>query len=197
MSSSIFLPSDSEIESDEILNEVANNKDSANSCKVLIWSVDPFTKKKVYLLQRGGNGQWGFPGGHVRVNEPFEEGAVREVYEEIGIKIDPKAAKLILVTQRSNKRDKRGYVYFFEYEHTNFLQIPTPQQLKPDSKKFNRPEVMEVRWINSLQDLNCLEWAQTDSYVNMISRNIMASRFKNRTSDEEVEYQNKVKKGVM
>lgn len=45
---------------------------------------------KVLIGRRKGShaeGQWGFPGGHLELNESFEECAKREVFEETGVKI--------------------------------------------------------------------------------------------------------------
>jgi len=36
------------------------------------------------------DGFWGAPGGHLDVDETFTQAAIREVKEEIGIKLDPK-----------------------------------------------------------------------------------------------------------
>lgn len=44
-------------------------------------------KKKEYLLQQRDNGNWGLLGGLMEVNESLEDTAVREVFEESGIKI--------------------------------------------------------------------------------------------------------------
>ena len=47
-------------------------------------------KNKVLLLKRRGahgDGTWAFIGGHLEFNETPEEGAIRETFEEIGIKI--------------------------------------------------------------------------------------------------------------
>jgi 8-oxo-dGTP diphosphatase len=48
-------------------------------------------------LRRGstGEGTWALPGGHVEFGEELEKTAVREVYEETGIEIEPSNAKVI------------------------------------------------------------------------------------------------------
>lgn len=48
--------------------------------------INPETKK-ILLIEHGGFNQWVQPGGHIEENETPEDAAVREVYEETGIKI--------------------------------------------------------------------------------------------------------------
>jgi 8-oxo-dGTP pyrophosphatase MutT (NUDIX family) len=42
---------------------------------------------QVLLIQRRDNGHWEPPGGVLELNETFEEGVIREVLEETGIKV--------------------------------------------------------------------------------------------------------------
>jgi len=49
-------------------------------------------KGRILLLQRGdGKDLWGFPGGAIEPGERADEAAVREVHEEIGLKVEPVA----------------------------------------------------------------------------------------------------------
>lgn len=45
-------------------------------------------EKKVLLVKHKKMGLWVQPGGHVEPNESMEEAAVREVYEETGLKVE-------------------------------------------------------------------------------------------------------------
>lgn len=45
---------------------------------------------EVLLQKRGGEEQWGFPGGALELGESFREAAVREVYEETGVAVEIK-----------------------------------------------------------------------------------------------------------
>lgn len=51
--------------------------------------------KKEVLLQKRPEGKWGLPGGLMELGESFEEVAIREVKEEIGLEV--KALKLLNV----------------------------------------------------------------------------------------------------
>ncbi len=46
-----------------------------------------------------GEGTWTMPGGKLHFGESFEEGACREVAEEIGVAIQPKDLKVISLTK--------------------------------------------------------------------------------------------------
>jgi 8-oxo-dGTP diphosphatase len=69
---------------------------------------------KVLLLRRKnivGDGTWCFPGGHIEMNETFEETAKRETMEESGIKI--KNVKVVGVTNDLVEKDKNHYITVF------------------------------------------------------------------------------------
>lgn len=42
---------------------------------------------RVLLQRRSDNKKWGLPGGSLELKESFEEAAIREAYEEVGLKI--------------------------------------------------------------------------------------------------------------
>ena len=48
--------------------------------------IDPYTKK-ILLIKHKKNGRWTQPGGHIEGNETPEEAALREVYEETGLRV--------------------------------------------------------------------------------------------------------------
>ena len=54
-------------------------------------------KGEVLLQKRSDDGAWGNPGGSVEFGETVEEAAVREVYEETGLKIKPEDLKLFKI----------------------------------------------------------------------------------------------------
>ena len=101
--------------------------------------------------------------------------------------------KLILTSQRFTKRDSRGYVYFYEYEHKDFRQIPKPVETYPDDSKFDRPEVMEIRWVNSTADLGSIEW-NDENLTNMIAYRLIRARLKNEKSIDEIKYEKAIQR---
>lgn len=48
--------------------------------------INPYTKK-ILLIKHKKNGRWTQPGGHIEGNETPEEAALREVYEETGLRV--------------------------------------------------------------------------------------------------------------
>ncbi|MGW3949990.1 NUDIX hydrolase [Streptomyces sp. NPDC004752] len=64
---------------------------------------------KILFSQRGGpygRGRWHMPSGKLDQGEPLTVGAAREVYEEIGITVDP--AHLRLVQTVHHRQDAQG-----------------------------------------------------------------------------------------
>lgn len=45
-------------------------------------------ENRVLMQRRSDNGQWGFPGGFMELDESVQEAAKREVYEETGLQLD-------------------------------------------------------------------------------------------------------------
>ena len=92
-------------------------------------------KKEVLLVKRTNapyRGRWCLPGGFVEKGETVEEAAMRECFEETGIRT--KAVKLIGVYS-SPRRDPRGHI------------VGIPFLLKPlDSKTKTSSETSEVRF---------------------------------------------------
>lgn len=45
-------------------------------------------RNEVLLQRRGDSDEWGFPGGAMELGESAEETAIREIYEETGLKVE-------------------------------------------------------------------------------------------------------------
>jgi len=70
--------------------------------------------RKVLLLKRksiAGDGTWCFPGGHIELNESFEETARRETMEESGVQI--KNVRFAAVTNDVLKKERKHYITVF------------------------------------------------------------------------------------
>ena len=62
---------------------------------------------EILLQQRSDNGRWGLPGGCQDLGEDLRTTAVRELYEETGIKV--KSNDLIMIDTLSGEKRKRCY----------------------------------------------------------------------------------------
>jgi 8-oxo-dGTP pyrophosphatase MutT (NUDIX family) len=85
-------------------------KKSEDSSRVS--SVVVATDDKMLMLQRRDNNKWTFPGGHLNDNETHLEGAVRELWEEAGIKANPD--EMILLGNKKTFQNKDIYVYLYK-----------------------------------------------------------------------------------
>lgn len=66
---------------------------------------------KILLVQPCTLLYWNLPGGGINKNESPEAGAIRELHEELGIKIDK--ADYLLGTYTSNAEGKKDTIYIF------------------------------------------------------------------------------------
>ena len=64
-------------------------------------------KGEILLQKRADNGKWGLPGGCQDLGENLRTTAVRELYEETGIKV--KEDDLVLIDTLSGEKRKRSY----------------------------------------------------------------------------------------
>ena len=62
---------------------------------------------KILLQERTDRNKWGLPGGCQDLGEDLRNTAVREAYEETGIKLDPK--EIVLIDTLSGEKRKNSY----------------------------------------------------------------------------------------
>lgn len=99
---------------------------------------------KFLLIQRGKKsknevGMWGFPGGALEFGETIEEAIIREVQEELGVKIKP-LKKLAPVNHR------------IPNEKQHWVAVPYICQLVSGRPKIKEPDkISDMRWL-SLED---------------------------------------------
>jgi 8-oxo-dGTP diphosphatase len=89
-------------------------------------------------------GHWEFPGGKLEPDESPEDCLVRELVEEIGVRVRPRG---ILEVVFHRYREKSVLLLFYRCD----LLEGEPQPIDCD----------EVRWV-ALQDLPSLDWAPAD-----------------------------------
>jgi 8-oxo-dGTP diphosphatase len=101
-----------------------------------------------------GSGEWAPAGGHLEVNESFEECAIREAFEETGLQLEQ--VKLLSVTNDLFKREGKHYVTIFM--GTKLFKEATPVVKEPDKleewKWFNTDKLPENLFLSFRNFLN-------------------------------------------
>ncbi|WP_296864460.1 NUDIX hydrolase [uncultured Methanobrevibacter sp.] len=98
-------------------------------------------------------GKWNVPCGFLDFNETAAEGAVREVYEECGIHLDPK--QLIELKADSDPRSGNGN----QSVNIRFCcKIKNGLELETSSDHSEKDEVTDIKWIN-INDVSSFDWA--------------------------------------
>lgn len=98
-------------------------------------------------------GCWCMPCGYLDYNETIREAAVREVFEETGVKLNPKNLILFYIND-DPKEDKRQNVTF-RYRYTIKEDI---ENIKLTSKNSEDKEVSDIKWI-PVNEINNYKWA--------------------------------------
>lgn len=96
--------------------------------------------RDVLLVMRGkdpGYGEWSIPGGAILVGETLEQAVVREIREEVGIRVEP--VGLVEALDRII-HDKRGMI-LYHYILLDFLCLYLSGRLKAGS------DAIKARWV--------------------------------------------------
>lgn len=72
----------------------------------------------LYALVRMYNNTWGLPKGHVEDGESIEKAAIREIYEETGIKDLLKLGYLGKYIRKSNTKNEIKHIHMFHFSTT-------------------------------------------------------------------------------
>lgn len=93
-----------------------------------------------------GSGKWHLPGGGCHKDESFEQGASRELKEEVGVRVP--TSRLEVLSPEAF-RSKRGFDY----------QLFLLRMSKSTELKLDRLEILEASWLdpNDLNDSNAGE----------------------------------------
>ena len=114
--------------------------------------IDPETKK-ILLVHHKKFDKWVQPGGHIEEEETPEECAMREAYEETGIKVKligerfPREDDFIKPLAVQKNRNKEGYL------HIDFVYLAIPLTSEIDN---SNPENTAVAWFsrNDLENIS-------------------------------------------
>lgn len=98
-------------------------------------------------------GCWCMPCGYLDYNETIRESAVREVFEETGVKLNPKNLILFYINDIPEE-DKRQNVTF-RYRCTVKEDI---EDIKLTAKNSEDKEVSDIKWI-PIDEVNNYKWA--------------------------------------
>lgn len=94
---------------------------------------------KILMGKRNDNGRWTLPGGGLDKDEDSTDGAVRELHEEAGIKVNPKELKHLRTKKIKTHTGKTMTIHAYQYEWDGE---------KPTSKNDPDKEVKKWEWID-------------------------------------------------
>ena len=109
----------------------------------------------VLLMRRTGEigyGQWALPGGHLNLDETFFECAMRELREEVNLRVP-------VAVLEGSVDDSEVFDYPFRETHTRMvtrafhfkLKDKTPPKARPGVDEDGHVEAMEVKWFTRTQ----------------------------------------------
>lgn len=85
-------------------------------------------------------GKWGLPGGGIKQDETPEQSAAREVFEEVGVHINPRRLEYI-----STKRSGFGR---WQWPYTTLIFFEYRLARKPKNLTLQKFEVSEAQWLS-------------------------------------------------
>jgi len=119
--------------------------------------IDPYTKR-ILLIKHKKNRKWTQPGGHIEDNETPEEAALREVYEETGLRVRllgerfPREEDFIrpLGIQKNRRTMSDGEMHM----HVDIIYAAVPND--DNKEQLNPEESYAINWF-SREDLEYID----------------------------------------
>lgn len=132
---------------------------------ILIISVIIKNESGEFLIQKrtkSKNGKWASTGGHAQTGETSLEAMLREIKEELGLRVMPEEIELVI-----SKKIKKAFVdiYYMKKEieiKSLMLQTEEVEEVQWMTKeeiqeKYEKQEFFEPHYINIKQCLECLK----------------------------------------
>ena len=107
------------------------------SCGAVLWRTNNGKREYLLILNKKGNayGHWGFPKGHTEENETEKETALREIFEETGLKVTAFADNFRVVSRYNPAPDiEKDAVYFLA-------------EVKESNIVLQQSEVADYKWL--------------------------------------------------
>ncbi|MGN9161843.1 bis(5'-nucleosyl)-tetraphosphatase [Clostridium sulfidigenes] len=120
---------------DILINNVDENMSYEKSCGAVVYKTSNKGIKYLLLKSIGLDSYWGFPKGHMEYSETEEETALREVFEECGLKVN--------LIDGFRATDKYNIDNFIEKEVVLFLGEADNSLIK-----IQVEEIEDYRWCN-------------------------------------------------
>ncbi|WP_346848166.1 MULTISPECIES: NUDIX domain-containing protein [unclassified Clostridium] len=120
---------------DILINNIDENMSYEKSCGAVVYKTSNKGIKYLLLNSIGLDSYWGFPKGHMEYSETEEETALREVFEECGLKVN--------LIDGFRATDKYNIDNFIEKEVVLFLGEADNSLIK-----IQVEEIEDYRWCN-------------------------------------------------
>lgn len=120
---------------DILINNIDENMSYEKSCGAVVYKTSNKGIKYLLLKSIGLDSYWGFPKGHMEYSETEEETALREVFEECGLKVN--------LIDGFRATDKYNIDNFIEKEVVLFLGEADNSLIK-----IQVEEIEDYRWCN-------------------------------------------------
>ncbi|MBQ5313286.1 MAG: NUDIX domain-containing protein [Oscillospiraceae bacterium] len=121
------------------------------SCGAIVFYLKD-NKEQLLLIKHSNSGHWSFPKGHVEAGETEVETAIREVFEETGVKADIDIRFREVVTYSPKKDVIKDVIYFFATTEC-------------DKTQKQESEVSEVMWVDIGDALKCVSYRNDKELV--------------------------------
>ena len=121
------------------------------SCGAIVFYLKE-NKEQVLLIKHSNSGHWSFPKGHVETGETEVETAVREIFEETGVKAKLDTRFREVVTYSPKKDVIKDVIYFFGTSDSY-------ETVKQES------EVAEIMWVDISKVLKCVSYRNDKDLV--------------------------------